>query len=134
MCDFGRVRKVGFGLVERTLSSPGLQEQCLQIILQGNLSFLQLFLLLDILYRTYTTDSYQDSMRLFSKHILDGRTRPDYVVLESIAGIFKKVTHQMFQQIFLPSILKALLRNPDELTRGDGEGGGGRERGERRIM
>ena len=57
-------------------------------------------------------------MKLVSKTILDGRERPNYTHLEAGVEVFKKVTHQMFADILLPSSLKALRRNPDELVRG----------------
>lgn len=78
------------------------------------------------MFRCYTsseldfpTDEYTVVMEHFVKSVLNSTVRPDYVLLESAAGIFKKVTRQVFKDVLFPGMLKALLRNPDELTRGE---------------
>lgn len=106
-------------------TTPSLLKQCLRLTL-GASTFSLIFLpLLDHLFWYYTsnkldfpTDDYVAAMKCFAKLVLDGTLRPDYVLLESCPGIFKKVAREMFEEVLLPGMLKALLRNPDELTRG----------------
>lgn len=107
-------------------SSPSFQKLSLQLILTAPTFSLSFLPFLDCIISNYLSSKvefpfkeYEDVMRLFSKSVLNGTSRPDYMVLESSTGIFKKVTRQLFEEILLPAMLKALLRNPDELTRGE---------------
>lgn len=107
-------------------SFPSLLDQFLRVILVDS-TFSPTFLpLLDYIFGYYVSskldfpaEKFTKAMELFSKSVLGSTTRPDYMLLESCTGIFKKVTRQTFQDVLLPAMLKALLRNPDELTRSE---------------
>jgi hypothetical protein len=110
-------------------SSPSFLNQCCRIIL-GTSTFSLVFLpLLDIVFRYYRTkklgfplEDYTMVMKHVAKSVLDVTVRPDYTLLECCVGIFKNVSKQVFESVLLPGMLKALLRNPDELTRGECKG------------
>lgn len=117
-------------LVNNLFSShPSLLERFLRVMLV-DASFSPTFLpLLDYTFTYYVsskldfpTEKFAKAMEAFSKSVLGSTTRPDYLLLESCTGVFKKVSRQTFQDTLLPAMLKALLRNPDELTRGEGTG------------
>lgn len=106
-------------------TSPSLLKPCLQLVLGASTFSLVFLPLLDLVFWYYTsnkldfpTEDYVAVMKCFAKLVLDSTVRPNYALLESCAGIFKKVTRRMFEDVLLSGMLKALLRNPDELTRG----------------
>ena len=60
---------------------------------------------------------YIDVVKLFCTLVLGSRVSPNHLIVSNCAGLFKKVTRDIFKEHLLPAILKALLRNPDELTK-----------------
>lgn len=58
---------------------------------------------------------YKGVLKQFATHVLGSRVRPDQLIIMSCESVFKKVTHSLFKEFLLPALLKALLRNPDEL-------------------
>ncbi len=59
---------------------------------------------------------YLDLLKRFVSSVLGSRERPDDVIIERCAILFKKVTHALFKDLLLPAMRKALLRSPDELV------------------
>lgn len=116
--------------------TPDLSQCCFQLLLTAAASspsplapYMYLVpLSLVIVYHTqnkggggsgFLSDKYVEVLNLFSTHVLGSRVRPDHMVVGNCAGIFKKVTHQLFKEYLLQPLLKALLRNPDELTKSE---------------
>ena len=58
-------------------------------------------------------------IKLFASSVLSSRVCPDELVIKNCADLFMKVTHQIFQDYLLPAMLKALLRNPEELIKSE---------------
>lgn len=106
-------------------SHPDLCRDCLKVVVAApsfQLSSLVLLgVLLTHLFKSQEELSveYVDVLKLFAVSVLGSRTRPDYMVVGNCAGIFKKVTRQQFEELLLPSMLKALRRNPDELMKSE---------------
>lgn len=113
-------------------TSPDLPQQCFDLIL--TMSSLLLPLPLPYLVTLsliviccaknkgkddFIGTRYVELIKLFCTGVLGSRACPDYMIVGNCAGLFKKVTREIFTEHLLPAILKALLRNPDELIKSE---------------
>lgn len=122
-----RLRGVAHHLLDKLFdSTPDLPRRCMELVLQTSpLPLTHLVLLsLIVTYQprggkrdTFISENYPQVVRLFCSTVLGSRVQPDHMVVGNMAGIFKKVTREIFKEHLLPAMLKALLRNPDELTK-----------------
>ena len=104
-------------------NSPDLPGKCCELILAVAPSDLphSYFVLLSLIVPSKGKDLnlekiYVEIVKLFCAAVLGSRVCPDHLIIRCCAGLFKQVTRDVFKEYLLPAILKALLRNPDELT------------------
>ena len=115
-------------IVFTLFSSPSFMRRCFQLALAAAPSSLPTFVLLSVIVSYCTSqkgdtedwlkDVYVELVNCFISSVLGRRERPDKWVIGSCGGLFKRVTHSTFKELFLPAIKKALLRNPEELMSG----------------
>jgi len=102
---------------------------CFQLIVAnaGNVSLIWLVTLsIVVMYFSqksgscnFFSENYPEALKLFASWVFGSRMLLDYRVVRNCAGIFKMVTHPLFKDYLLQPMLKALLRNPDELVKGE---------------
>lgn len=119
--EVGRLRVNARHSVRHLFTNPGLVLGCLELVLGASVLTPLHLVLLDIIVVHFfpsASHKYLELVKCFCEVVLGSRVMPDYLILENCAGFFKMVTHQIFKDCLLPAMLKALLRNPDELIRG----------------
>ena len=118
-----RLRDVALRYMFHFLTTK-LAISCLEVLVSSSTFALRKMVLISVLVTfLYKREElpmtlYEVVLEQFKTHILGSRVRLEPLILGSCMGMFKKVTHPLFKEYLLPAILKALLRNPDELMDG----------------
>ncbi|XP_054719248.1 eIF-2-alpha kinase activator GCN1-like [Uloborus diversus] len=59
------------------------------------------------------SETKEHAIHLLCKVVIGSKTKPPAHILESCSGYLRQITHDEFKSTILPSIQKALLRNPE---------------------
>lgn len=119
-------------IVFSLFSNPSFTQRCFQLALGAAPTYCGAFVLLSVIVSYFSSqqgggkaepeewfnEAYLKAVNCFISSVLGSRERPDMWVMGSCSGLFKRVTHAMFKDLFLTAMKKALLRNPEELMSG----------------
>ncbi|XP_041079614.1 eIF-2-alpha kinase activator GCN1 isoform X2 [Polyodon spathula] len=103
--------------------NPGLADQYLSVILslehsQTHLGMLGVLVDFCTAQKDIATVNKHKSalLELYMKTVLMSKTKPPRHVLDKCTPLLRHATHQEFKDLLLPTLLKSLLRSPENIT------------------